>query len=192
MINDCFKINLEGHVLITELDTNRILLNKKNAIHKENMINAIGSTLSRMEDANNNMGFFHELAFGNGGTSVSGSSLTYRPPRVSNMTDSLYNQTHHKRVSFSESDNAETNVTTIHTVGTTVTDVIVKCTLDYNEPTGQSSSDNASDQTSDYIFDELGILSQQGKLLTHLVFHPVQKSANRKIQVVYTVRISTS
>ena len=74
------------------------------------------------------------------------------------------------------------------------TDVITTCTLDYAEPTGQDVVDNSTDMEATYIFDELGLKSKAatlgaGLLLTHVVFHPVQKSANRLIQVVYTLRI---
>ena len=35
----------------------------------------------------------------------------------------------------------------------------------------------------------LGATLGAGLLLTHVIFHPVQKSANRLIQIVYTLRI---
>jgi hypothetical protein len=43
-----------------------------------------------------------------------------------------------------------------------------------------------------YVFDELALYTANSTMLTHVIFHPVQKSANRKIQVIYTLRIRTS
>ena len=72
--------------------------------------------------------------------------------------------------------------------------------LDYGEPAGQAAFDNSTQTDSDYIFDELGLLANYGtdsqgnvitRLLTHVIFHPVQKSLNRQIQVDYTVRIQS-
>jgi hypothetical protein len=68
--------------------------------------------------------------------------------------------------------------------------------LDYGEPAGQQAFDNTTNFDDDFVFDELGLKSWTGtagtgKLLTHVVFHPVQKSLNRLIQIDYTVRIQT-
>ena len=55
----------------------------------------------------------------------------------------------------------------------------VSCLLDYGEPAGQDATDNATNADSLYVFDELGLVSYsasgQGRLLTHVIFHPVQK-----------------
>ena len=55
--------------------------------------------------------------------------------------------------------------------------------------------DNATNADSLYVFDELGLVSYlpsgQGRLLTHVIFHPVQKSLNRLIQIDYTVRVQS-
>jgi hypothetical protein len=46
-----------------------------------------------------------------------------------------------------------------------------------------------------FVFDELGLKSFSssgtGKLLTHVIFHPVQKSLNRLIQIDYTIRVQS-
>ena len=60
---------------------------------------------------------------------------------------------------------------------------------------GQDAIDTSSNNESTFVFDELGLKSYsatgQSKLLTHVIFHPVQKSLNRLIQIDYTVRIQT-
>ena len=67
--------------------------------------------------------------------------------------------------------------------------------LDYGEPNGQDAFDTASATDSAYVFDELGLRSYSpdgsGKLITHVIFHPVQKSLNRLIQIDYTVRVQS-
>jgi len=188
---DYLNLHVEGHVLIRDPDTSQVFLNRRNAIHRENMSFALASTLSNTSDVNRFGGFINRLALGNGGVVVDSSgNITYNTVNVNNVTDELYNQTYSKVVNFNALDDIENNTAVVHTGGTTFTDVVVTCTLDYPEPVGQDPYDDTAAQEGDFVFDEIGLLSQQGRLLTHLIFHPVQKSANRKIQIVYTVRIS--
>ena len=72
------------------------------------------------------------------------------------------------------------------------TDVITTCTLDFDSVTGEDNLDTATNMNGTYVFDELAIYSGNNDLLTHVIFHPVQKSKNRKIQVIYTLRIRSS
>jgi hypothetical protein len=91
-------------------------------------------------------------------------------------------------------------MTVSHTSGKLYTDILVQCLLDYGEPAGQAAFDNSTEMDSSFIFDELGLLANYGadnegnvitRLLTHVIFHPVQKSLNRQIQIDYTVRIQS-
>ena len=69
--------------------------------------------------------------------------------------------------------------------------------LDYGEPAGQKAFDNTTTFTDEFVFDELSLYGYSasgaglGKLLTHVIFHPVQKSLNRLIQIDYTVRVQS-
>ena len=54
--------------------------------------------------------------------------------------------------------------------------------------------DNNASVDGTFVFDELGLRARAstlgaGILLSHVIFHPVEKSANRVIQVIYTIRI---
>jgi hypothetical protein len=87
-------------------------------------------------------------------------------------------------------------MTVLHTSGKVYTDILVTCLLDYGEPPGQQAFDNSTNFNGEYVFDELGLKTWNGsatnlRLITHVIFHPVQKSLNRQIQIDYTIRIQT-
>ena len=85
-------------------------------------------------------------------------------------------------------------MTVRHIPGKYYSDILVTTTLDYGEPSDQLVFDNSANLDQIYVFDELGLKSWTnapgaGKLLSHVIFHPVQKSLNRLIQIDYTIRI---
>ena len=185
---------VQGHIKIFNPETKEVFIDKRNAIHYENMSIALAESL-----ANAGQGFVYEMAFGNGGTSVDPTGIiTYLTPNSTGTNASLYNQTYKKIVDDQSVNNVDPNrnkIETRHVTGTNYTDIIVQCLLDYGEPSGQEANDTATDTENQYVFDELGLLSYsptgQGRLLTHVVFHPVQKSLNRLIQIDYTVRVQS-
>jgi hypothetical protein len=139
------------------------------------------------------------MAFGNGATTVDPTGIiTYLTPNSTGINAGLYNQTYSKVIddrSVANLDPIRNKLETRHVTGTNYTDVFVTCLLDYGEPTGQEAFDNVTNNESDFVFDEIGLKSYsstgQSRLLTHVIFHPVQKSLNRLIQVDYTVRIQS-
>jgi hypothetical protein len=188
-------IKVEGHIKIWDPTTGEVIVDKRNAIHYENMSIALANSL-----ANKSTGFVHEMAFGNGGTSVDPTGIiTYLTPNTTGSNASLYNQTYYKVVDDNSATNKDTTRNKMeirHTAGNKFTDIVVTCTLDYGEPTGQSAFDNTTNFNGEYVFDELGLKSANGsltnlRLITHVIFHPVQKSLNRQIQIDYTLRIQT-
>jgi hypothetical protein len=149
--------------------------------------------------ANQGQGMIYEMSFGNGGTSVDPTGvITYLTPNSTGTNASLYNQTFTKVVddrSTSNTDPVRNKIETRHVSGTNYTDVVVTCLLDYGEPEGQDAFDTATDTDNLYVFDELGLKSYSpsgtGRLITHVIFHPVQKSLNRLVQIDYTVRVQS-
>ena len=190
--------HIQGHIKIFDPDTGEIFVNKRNAIHYENMSIALAESL-----ANAGQGYIYEMSFGNGGTTVDPTGIiTYLTPNTVGTNSSLYNQTYTKVVddrSAANVDPIRNKIETRHITGTSYTDIVVSCLLDYGEPVEQEAFDNAADINNSYTFDELGLKgydpdnvpSLTGKLLTHVIFHPVQKSLNRLIQIDYTVRIQS-
>ena len=185
---------LQGHIKIFDPTNGEIIVDKRNAIHYENMSIALAQSI-----ANEGKGFISSMAFGNGGTSIDPTGIiTYLTPNSTGTNASLYNQTYSKIVddrSVSNLDPQRNKIETRHLSGTNYTDVLVTCLLDYGEPNGQDAVDNATNTEGNYVFDELGLVSYNdqgtGNLLTHVIFHPVQKSLNRLIQIDYTVRIQS-
>lgn len=197
-MNENFKDNqgvlIEGHIHIFDPESGETIINKRNAIHYENMSIALAQSL-----ANEGTGFIYEMSFGNGGTAIDPTGIiTYLTPNTSGTNAGLYNQTFTKIVddrSVNNTDPVRNKLETRHVSGTNYTDILVSCLLDYGEPAGQDAFDTASDANNLYVFDELGLRgyseSGTGRLLTHVIFHPVQKSLNRLIQIDYTVRVQS-
>lgn len=194
-VNDGSKITFKGHVLIRDVNTNEILLDKSNAIHFENMSIAVARGLAGRAN-----GYIYEMCFGNGGSAISGTGgITYYTPNVIGQNADLYNQTYSKVVNDSSSANTDSSKNFIevnHLVGTVYSDIVITCTLDYSEPSGQEAFDDSTLMESAYIFDEIGLKtydvsgSGNGSLLTHVIFSPVEKSLNRLIEIIYTIRVT--
>jgi hypothetical protein len=193
-------VHVQGHIKIFDPETKEVFVDKRNAIHYENISEAIAYCL-----ANKGRSFVYEMHFGNGGTTVDPTGvISYLPANTGSQNSNLYNPTYAKIVDDTSSDNSDplrNKMEVRHVPGTVYTDILVTCLLDYGEPADQVAFDNSQSLDGEYVFDELGLkarstdgtsgLDTTGKLLTHVVFHPVQKSLNRLIQIDYTVRIQT-
>ena len=189
--DDTAGLNMSGHILIRDKNTGEELVNKRNAIHYGNMANMVANALNNAQGA-----YLQYLAFGNGATSVDTSGrVIYKTPRVSEAYESsasLYSRTYNKIISGgTATDKIEI------LPGVSYTDIKVTCTLGYDEPNNQDVFDQSTTNEGEYIFDEIGLKSynpegeNQGLLLTHVIFHPVQKALNRLIQIDYTIRIQS-
>ena len=192
-------IQIEGFVKVYDPNNGEVFVDKSNAIHYENISVAIADALS-----SRGYGSILKMAFGNGGASVDETGvITYLPTNTVGQNAGLYNQTYTKIVddtSVLNTDPTKNKMLVSHTAGTVYTDIIIQSLLDYGEPPGQAAFDTSTQMQSAFVFDEIGLLADYGsdefgnelsKLLTHVIFHPVQKSLNRQIQIDYTVRIQS-
>ena len=194
IMQDTNGVLVQGHIKIYDPESQKVYVDKRNAIHYENMSIALAESL-----ANEGQGFIYQMSFGNGGTNVDPTGIiTYLTPNSTGTNASLYNQTYTKVVddrSVNNTDPARNKLETRHVAGTNYTDIVVSALLDYGEPDGQDAFDTAADTEQQFVFDELGLVgyspSGTGRLLTHVIFHPVQKSLNRLIQIDYTVRVQS-
>ena len=196
-VNEHAGIGMNGHILIRDKETGEELVNKRNAIHYGNMANMVANALN-----NQSQSYIHFMAFGNGGTSVdTAGKVVYKSPRVSESFEAsadLYSRSYNKVISAAASDPTTDKIEVV--AGSSVTDLKVTCTLGYAEPSDQDLFDSSTDNDGSYVFDELALFSYPtdgssittSKMLTHVIFHPVQKSQNRIIEIIYTVRIQLS
>jgi hypothetical protein len=196
--NETGGVRVQGHIKIFDPETKEVFIDKRNAIHYENFSMSLARSIS-----NQSNGPIAEMVFGNGGSRVDATGIiTYLTPNTVGSSASLYNQTYYKTVDArraSSLDPARNFMETRHIAGVAYSDVLVSCLLDFGEPSSQLAFDNSTNSTVDqtYVFDELGLKSYSdagpnlGMLLTHVIFHPVQKSLNRMIQVDYTIRIQS-
>jgi hypothetical protein len=198
-------IRIETSIVITDLDSGKELVRGSNAIHQENMSTAIAKMMSRETNF-----FISEMHFGNGASIIGADgNISYRVPNVNGLSADLHNSTYFRVVDEIDSNNpdpAANLVTVAHTNGTTYSDIVVTATLDYADPdpedsifnivnSTQESLDATTSIAGEFEFDEIGLKTRgttgvnTGYLLTHFIFHPVEKLANQRIQVVYTLRV---
>src|SRR6056300_68149 len=193
-VNETGGFHFEGHIKIFDPETGEVFQDKRNAIHYENMSVAMVNSLS-----NQGLGTVYEMIFGSGGTTVDPTGLiTYLTPNTVGINSSLYNQTYSKVIdqnAIQNTDPVRNKMQVRHISGATYSDIVISCLLDYGEPDDQEAFDNSVNMNGNFVFDELGLKSYNpdgdGKLLTHVVFHPVQKSLNRLLQIDYTVRVQS-
>lgn len=188
-------LNIKGFLKIHDPETNEVFVDTHNSIHFENFSEALAKSV-----ANKATGYIFDIHFGNGGTSVDSTGvITYLPANNTGQNADLYNKTFSKIVDDNSAlnlDPVRNKIETRHTPGQIFSDILVSVLLDFGEPTGQQAFDNSANLDGTFVFDEIGLKSFEGtgiagKLLTHAVFHPVQKSLNRLIQIDYTVRVQT-
>lgn len=182
-----------GHVLLKYKDTNEIVLDDYNAVHALNMSRAIARGLA------NETGFqIYKVKLGNGGTFVNSiDQIEFYDPNITGSSADLYNATYEEIV-----DDADVSVGSGNSVLTQEVDtvdlptswqVVVTCNITADEPVGQDIDDMGSptlDPESQFSFDELGLFTSDDKLLTHIIFAPILKTANRELELTYTLTIT--
>lgn len=196
-INEAITPKMKGHVKIfdvTDKNNKLLLVDEDNSIHFENMSLALAESLARYNVSGVYVGPINTMVFGNGGTSVDQTGvITYLPKNVTGQTATLYNQTYSKIVDQNNPLNinvSENYMNVSHVSGNLFSDILVICTLGFGEPSGQQTLDTTSTLNDQYVFDELGLLNYDGKLLCHICFSPVQKSNNRLFEIQYSLRIA--
>jgi hypothetical protein len=155
---------------------------------------ALAQSLGRINVGGVFVGPIEYMVFGNGGTSVNGVGvITYLDKNITGLNASLYNQTYEKIVDQNNSQDTDpsTNYMSVaHVSGNLFSDLIVACELNFGEPSGQLALDNSTDVNGAYVFDEIGLKTYAGNLISYSNFSPVQKASNRIFQISYTLRIS--
>ena len=123
MVNEQSGVHIEGHIKIYNPDSGHVYINKRNAIHYENMSISLAESLGNAGE-----GFIYEMGFGNGGTSVDPTGIiTYLTPNSTGTNASLYNQTYSKVVddrSVNNVDPQRNKIETRHVTGTNYTDML--------------------------------------------------------------------
>lgn len=186
-----FKTKIKGRVLVKDKNTNEVLLDKFNAVHPQNMAKVIARGL-----ANESNQQIFQIALGNGGTYIdSTQSIVYNSPNIIGQSADLYNVTYTEVVDDGNSNVGIGNSVISQAAPSPDISSLVICTiqLSANEPAGQASTDGVTtNPNSAFTFDELGLKTVDGLLLSHIVFNPIEKNAQRELIISYTLTVSVS
>ena len=186
-----FKTQIIGHVHAEYSDNGEVVLDKFNAVHPQNIARVLARGL-----ANEPNHQIFKFALGNGGTYIdSTSSIVYNSPNTIGQDANLYNVTYEEIVDDANSSVGLGNSVISQAAPSPAISSIVICTiqLSANEPAGQAATDGVTtDPNSAFTFDELGLKTVDGLLLSHIVFNPIEKNAQRELIISYTLTVSVS
>lgn len=209
-------IKVLGHLKLEGKQTGEVLIDKKNAIHPQNLARIFARAL-----ANENYHHIVNIALGNGGSFIdSAGNIIFNAPNTVGVTAKLYNETYAESVD-GEVSNGNTVISAANALDATSL-VTITATISADEPSNQNASDTSNDGTLanppdtgvytsstdfgySYNFDEMGVRTRnplytgdpsstepEYLLLTHIVFSPIEKTANRELILTYTLQIAVS
>lgn len=185
------KTSIKGHVKAFYADNGEVVIDKFNAVHPQNMAKVIARGLANEPNQQ-----IFQIALGNGGTYIdSTQSIVYNSPNIIGQSADLYNMTYSEIVDDSNVNVGVGNSVISQAAPSPDISSIVICTiqLSANEPAGQASTDGSTtDPNSAFTFDELGLKTVDGLLLSHIVFNPIEKNAQRELIISYTLTVSVS
>ena len=198
-MKDLMGLSVTGHLKINSWDVDNegnkfdhiTHVDKCNAIHDGNMVFAIAKAMIGQDSANTySIGW---IGFGDGGSEIAETgTVTYRPTNTQNNRNELADL--HQRVYQKKIDDEGfiMEVSPI-TYNRAIADINTNIILQQGEPFGQLPMDNAVEFSDRFVFDELGFFTntdniEDSYMLTHIVFHPIQKSLNRALEIDYTIR----
>jgi hypothetical protein len=185
MINNYLPVSVSGHVHIED-DLGEVFLDKRNAIHPQNMARVIARALAHEPNS-----WIGRIAFGNGGTITDAAyQITYRPPNdgippdVAGWQSRLHNETYSEFIDESQinigsgpgssvlndpasiNNNASGPGVVSNELGL-ISQVVVTCVLNSNEPSSQVPSDIVGNPAllitefteTPFTFDEIGLFT---------------------------------
>lgn len=175
-------LRVVGRLKITNADSGQELLNQTNAIHGQNFAFAVVRALS-----NEPNGVVSRLCLGDGGTFLNSSSvLTFRLPNSTGEQADLYSQTYEQLVDDQAAGVSPSNFTVpVAPVAPSITStVLVNALLTSTDPTNNPAVT--------YTFDEVGLKTADGLLLTHIIFTPIDKTTAQTFLITYTLEVSAA
>ena len=192
-LKETFNIGLEGHVRILGYENGETieLLNKRNAIHPEHASIVLASALANRS----NDGSIYAMHFGTGGATIDSlGNITYASANTTGAAD-LHVPVYSEVVDDTNGAPTGNQMAVKHITGNLFSDVEIRAVIGTMEPTGQTATSNVNSSnlnSTNFVFDEIGLKTNSGLLFSHIVFSPIEKAANRIIEVIYTIRVTVA
>lgn len=192
---ETLSCNVKGIIDVFDVTGSRAMVRHvENDVHPQNMALVIARAL-----AGSSGGEIYSMCLGSGGTHLDAAgNLIFLPSNTLATSANLYEETYSAKINSNIVDSvsvpAGNSVIAKQSLPPEITAEIT-CTLflPAGVPAGQAPDDvTTTDSNAPYIFDELGLKTIDGMLLTHAVFSPIEKTANRVFEIKYSLIISVN